>query len=216
MKRGGLVCLILAMCIFSDLLLARMLTRAEAAQRRFALVVGNAAYPGSPLRNPGNDAADMAALLRQFGFEVTVLRDADKRTMDEAIRRFTTGVPKGSVGLFYYSGHGAQIAGENYLIPVGGMYSQLSDVEGGSVKANWVLARMGDAGMDVKLIILDACRNDPFGRSGSTASGSQDRSVSTNPSRQGHDLRGIGGGLAPMKAVPGSLIAYATSPGTTA
>src|SRR5438270_60094 len=126
MKRGGLVFLILAlMCMFSDLLLARTLTRAEAAQRRFALVLGNAAYPGSPLRNPGNDATDMAARLRQFGFEVTVLRDADKRTMDEAIRRFTTGVPKGSVGLFYYSGHGAQVAGENYLIPIGGMYGQL-------------------------------------------------------------------------------------------
>jgi uncharacterized protein YraI len=169
--------------------------RTEVGQHRVALVIGNAKYRDNRLNNPVNDAEDMAALLRQLGFGVTLLRDADKRTMDEAIETFTTHVPPNSVGLFIFSGHGVEIGGVNYLLPVGGAYSQPSDVKYGAVQAQWVLDRMEDAGMRVKLLILDACRNNPFSRSWS---------------------RGTEGGLAQMDAPTGTLIAYSTSPKKTA
>jgi uncharacterized caspase-like protein len=167
---------------------------ALAPQQR-ALVIGNAAYPEQPLRNPLNDATDMAETLRRFGFVVTLLRDADKPTMERAVDAFTTGVPPGSVGLFFFSGHGAQIEGHNYLLPLGAAFREPSDVKYRAVAAEWILARMDDSGMAVKLLILDACRNNPFGRSWT---------------------RALTRGLVPIEAPQGSLIAYATSPGKTA
>jgi uncharacterized caspase-like protein len=137
----------------------------------------------------------MAALLRSLGFIVRLLLDADQRTIERAIQDFTTRVPQDSVGLFYFSGHGVQIDGLNYLIPIGGVFLEPSDVKYRAVPADWVLARMDDAGMDVKILILDACRDNPFGRSWT---------------------RALSRGLATMDTPKGSLIAYATSPGKTA
>ena len=165
------------------------------SQPRLALVIGNAAYPDSPLRNPVNDATKIRDLLEQLGFTVTLQVNADQRTMERGIETFTSRVPQGSVGLFYFSGHGVQIEGANYLIPIGGVLRQPSDLRYRAVPADWVLNRMADAGMDMKVLILDACRDNPFGRSG------------TRTLRQG---------LAVMDAPKGSLIAYATSPGQTA
>jgi uncharacterized caspase-like protein len=165
------------------------------SQPRLALVIGNTKYPDSPLRNPANDATDMAALLRQLGFTVRLLLDADQRTIERAIQDFTSHVPRGSVGLFYFSGHGVQIDGLNYLIPIGGVFHEPSDVKYRAVSADWVLARMDDAGVDVKVLILDACRDNPFGRSWT---------------------RTLSRGLATMDTPKGSLVAYATSPGRTA
>jgi putative tryptophan/tyrosine transport system substrate-binding protein len=162
---------------------------------RFALVIGNAAYSESPSRNPINDATDLAALLQRLGFTVTLRRDADRRTMERAIEDFTSGVPPGSVGLFYFSGHGAQIDGLNYLIPTGERFREVSDVKYRAVAVDWVLARMDDAKLAVKLLILDACRDNPFGRSWT---------------------RSLSRGLAQMDTVEGSVIAYATGPGKTA
>ena len=162
----------------------------EASHRR-ALVIGNAAYPDVPFRNPINDATDMATILRRVGFEVTLLRDADKSSMERAVQDFTKGVPWGSVGLFFFAGHGAQIDGLNYLIPIGAALGEPSDGKYRAVAADWVLGRMDDTGMEVKLLILDACRNNPFGRSWT---------------------RAIDRGLATMDTPKGSLIAYATSP----
>jgi Caspase domain/Sel1 repeat len=167
---------------------------AAAASRR-ALVIGNAAYPDYPLRNAVNDATDLATLLRQLGFTVTLLIDADKVTMERAIEAFTSGVPPGSVGLFFFSGHGVQIDGVNYLIPSSERFKEQSDVKYRAVLANWVLERMDNARMGVKFLILDACRDNPFGRSWT---------------------RSFSRGLAQMDTVEGSLIAYATSPGKTA
>jgi len=166
----------------------------ETLHRR-ALIIGNAAYPTAPLRNPINDATDMADTLRRFGFEVTLLRDADKPTMERAVEDFTTGVPRRSVGLFFFSGHGTQIDGHNYLIPIGAALGEPSDVKYRAVAADWILARMDDTGMEVKLLILDACRNNPSGRSWT---------------------RALNRGLVTMDAPKGSLIAYSTSPGKTA
>jgi uncharacterized caspase-like protein len=158
-------------------------------------VIGNAAYPASPLRNALHDATDMAGLLRRLGFTVTLLHDADQRTLEEAIQTFTSATPRASVGLFYFSGHGVQLEGQNYLIPVGGVFREPADVKYRAVAAPWVLERMENAGMEAKLLILDACRNNPFGRAWT---------------------RSLTRGLAPMETVTGALIAYGTSPGKVA
>jgi uncharacterized caspase-like protein len=94
-------------------LLLMTLNTALAQQRRTALVIGNAAYETGPLRNPVNDATDMAALLQRLGFDVSLLRDAKLRAMEEAIEAFSQKLRKGGVGLFYFAGHGVQVAGEN-------------------------------------------------------------------------------------------------------
>lgn len=165
------------------------------SQPRLALVIGNSRYPDKPLRNPVNDARAVAALLEQFDFTVTLQLNADRRTMERAINDFTSRVPQGSVGLIYFSGHGVQVDGANYLIPAGGVFHEPSDLKYHAVSADWVLGRMDDAEMDMKILILDACRDNPFGRSGT---------------------RSLRNGLAVMEAPKGSLIAYATSPGKTA
>jgi hypothetical protein len=170
-------------------------TTPRPSQPRLALVIGNTKYPNSPLRNPANDARAIADLLRQLDFTVSLWLDADQRTMERAVEDFTNRVPPGSMGLFYFSGHGVQIEGSNYLIPIGGVFHEPSDLRYRAVPADWVLARMDDAGMDMKVLILDACRDNPFGQKGT---------------------RTLRRGLAIMEAPKGSLIAYATSPGKTA
>jgi uncharacterized caspase-like protein len=160
-----------------------------------ALVIGNAAYPTSPLTNPVNDATDMAALLRRLGFDATLHKNADRPTMEKAVDLFTRGVPRGSAGLFFFAGHGVQIDGVNYLLPIGAQLDAASDVKYHAVAADWVLARMDESGMDVKLLLLDACRNNPLGRS---------------------FQRTLSRGLGVMETPQGALIAYATSPGKTA
>ena len=164
-------------------------------QHRRALVIGNAAYPTKPLTNTVNDASDLATLLRRLGFDVTLHRDADKPTMEQAIDLFTQEAPRGSAGLFFFAGHGVQIDGVNYLGPIGAQFSTASDVKYRAVAADWVLARMDESGMEVKLLLLDACRDNPLGRSWT---------------------RGLSQGLAVMETPKGALMAYATSPGKTA
>jgi uncharacterized caspase-like protein len=162
--------------------------------RRTALVIGNAGYRSDPLRNAVNDAADIATALRQLGFEVMELRDAGHQQMEEGVERFTRQLGRGGMGLFYFSGHGVQVNGLNYLIPVDARINTESDIKYQSVQVDWVLDRMRDAGNELNVIILDACRNNPYSRS----------------------LRSPKQGLAQTEAPSGSLIAYATSPGTTA
>jgi tetratricopeptide (TPR) repeat protein len=164
------------------------------SERRTALVIGNAAYRADPLRNAVNDATDMARGLRQLGFEVMELHDADHPRMEEGVEQFTRQLGRGGVGLFYYSGHGVQVSGLNYLVPVDARINRESDIKYQSVQVDWVLDRMRDAGNELNVIVLDACRNNPYARSG----------------------RNVQPGLAMMQAVSGSLIGYATSPGTTA
>src|SRR5882724_3851455 len=163
---------------------------------RTALVIGNAAYGTEvgPLRNPGNDATDIAAALRQLGFEVTLVLDANRQRLEEAVEAFSRQLRRGGVGLFYFSGHGAQVEGTNYLIPVGARLAQTADVKFQAVAAEWVLASMEDAGNGLNIVILDACRNAPFAR----------------------QWRSAQRGLAPMQAAHGALIAYATAPDSVA
>jgi len=166
-----------------------------AQENRLALVVGNAAYKSSPLRNPVNDAFDIARTLRTLGFEVIHEENATQRTMENAISRFGRQLRKqGGVGLFYFAGHGIQVNGRNYLIPIDAKIETESDVRFEAVDAGRVLGKMEDAGNDLNIVILDACRDNPFARSFRTSSK----------------------GLARMDAPKGSLIAYATAPGSVA
>ena len=166
----------------------------QACAKRVALVIGNGSYEVAPLRNPVNDANDMAALLGNLGFEVILRTDADRRAMIEAIDIFGRKLPQSKIGLLYFAGHGMQIRGRNYLIPVRAQVSSETDVELESVDVYRVLGRMESAGNPANVIILDACRDNPFERS----------------------FRTSAQGLAKVDAPAGSLIAFATSPGGVA
>ncbi|GEM_PF-1047762 len=166
------------------------------AERRTALVVGNGAYESTPLKNPTNDARAMAATLRALGFDVIHLENASQAVMEDAVNTLGRQLAKGGVGLFYFAGHGVQSAGRNYLIPVNSGISSEADLATRAVDASLVLERMEKANNDLNIVILDACRNNPFAKKFRSA--------------------GASGGLAAMQAPKGSLIAFATSPGSVA
>lgn len=166
------------------------------ANERYALVIGNAAYPTSPLINPVNDATDMAAKLAELGFHVTKLLDANRQGMEEAIDAFARNLTvKDTVGVFFYAGHGLEVNGDNYLVPVDANLLGEEDVKYKTVNAGMLLDRMNQAGNGLNLVILDACRNNPFKR-GWRAFRRQ--------------------GLAQMQPAAGTLILYAAEPGKEA
>lgn len=168
--------------------------RVQQGERRVALVIGNSAYKDSPLLNPVNDARAMAQALRGFGFEVVYGEDLSRNDMERNIRLFGSKIRDGAVGLFYYAGHGIQINGANYLIPVGANIIIEEEVKYESVDVGLVLAQMENARNTLNIVILDACRNNPFARS----------------------FRSTQKGLASIDAPSGTLIAYATAPGSVA
>ena len=159
-----------------------------------ALVIGNGSYAAGPLKNPVNDALDIAHALRDVGFEVIDKENIDQNDMKRAIREFGTKSRNSDVALFYYAGHAIQVNGANYLVPIGATIEKEEEVEYESVDVGFVLAQMTSAGSRINIVILDACRNDPFARS----------------------FRSATRGLALMNAPSGTLIAYATSPGSVA
>ena len=165
-----------------------------ASEARVALVIGNAKYRDSPLLNPVNDARSLAAALRAAGFEVVELHEQGSAGMRRAIREFGEKLRGKDAGLFYFAGHGVQVRGRNYLVPVDADIKYEDEIEDQSVEIGLVLGKMESAKARVNLVILDACRNNPFARS----------------SRSGQN------GLAPMEAPIGTLIAFATSPGQVA
>jgi formylglycine-generating enzyme required for sulfatase activity len=170
---------------------------AAAAETRIALVIGNSSYASGPLPNPANDAQMMADTLTSLVFEVIARRNADQTTMKRAIQEFGTRLEKGgpsAVGLFYYAGHGVQLNGRNYLIPTTAQIDREGDVEIEAVSADWVIEQMRYARNRLNIVILDACRNNPFTRS----------------------MRSVDHGLATMDAPAGILIAYSTAPGAVA
>ena len=175
-------------------LLAALAAEAQApVDLRVALVIGNSAYPGAPLLNPGNDAKAMAATLKEMGFQVIEARDATRAQMTEAIAR-TRDVLKGrsGVGMFYYAGHGLQLDWRNYMVPVDARLSGAADLPGQTVDVTQVIEAFKAAGNRMNIVVLDACRDNPFA---GTA---------------------VHKGLAQMDAPPGTLLAYATAPGNVA
>ena len=168
-------------------------------ERRIALVLGNGNYADSPLQNPQNDAKDMARILHEFEFEVIFGEDLSQNDMKRNIQAFGDRLRNGGVGLFYFAGHGVQVNGTNYLIPIGAAITNIDDVESQSVNVDFVLEQMKKANNRLNIVILDACRNDPFAK---------------NLHSENRTLKGRG--LALMTAPSGTLIAYATAPGTVA
>jgi carboxyl-terminal processing protease len=169
------------------------------ADKRIALVIGNSTYQNvTPLENPRNDAALMATTLQSLGFALIgdgAQLDLDKAHLDTAIQKFGAALLGAEVGMFYYAGHGVQVRGSNYLVPVGANPTREADVDFQMVDVNLVLRQMEGAGTKLNLVVLDACRNNPFG---------------------GRGLRAADGGLAQMRAPEGTLISFATQPGNVA
>lgn len=169
----------------------------EYLNKKLALVIGNSAYQhGGYLKNPINDARSMSKILRDLGFEVILIENASLIELKKAIDTFGKKLSDFGVGLFYYAGHGIQYRGANYLIPVDANLTSEQQVDYDCIQVDRVLAYMDISGSKVNIIILDACRNNPFERSWK-------RSID-------------GMGLAFMNAPSGTFIAYATSPGKTA
>ena len=167
--------------------------------KRVALVIGNSAYRNAPLKNPVNDAKLMIETLQGLGFEVIAVLDADWRSMLKAIRDFGDKLNEygqDTVGLFYFAGHGIQSGGINYLIPVGANIQNESDLEIEAVASQVLLGKMEYARNATNIIILDACRNNPYSRSF--------RNSASGLARQG------------KSAPEGSLVAFSTAPGKVA
>jgi formylglycine-generating enzyme required for sulfatase activity len=164
------------------------------AIQRTALVIGNSNYEQGQLRNPANDARAMGNTLKDLGFEVALKFNLNLRQMDEAVRAFGQKIKDGGIGLFYFAGHGVQVEGVNYLAPVGLRVQKEQDIKFEMLDIGKVTAEMEAAKNGLNILILDACRNNPFTRA----------FRSPNP------------GLAPINAPSGTYIAFATAPGTTA
>ncbi len=170
---------------------------AQSYQKRLALVIGNSNYQnGGSLPNPVNDATAIATALQSVGFEVMKYQNVTQKEMKMAINTFGKKLTGYEVGVFYYAGHGIQNKGMNYMIPIEADLQTEEQIEFDCVAADRVLAYMDAAQVKVNVIIMDACRNNPFERS-------WHRSANGN-------------GLAMMDAPTGSLIAYATAPGRVA
>jgi len=134
-----------------------------ATQQRTALVIGNSAYISGHLKNPVNDATDMATALKKTGFSVTLKKNANLREMLEAIEDFGNTLKRGGTGLFYYAGHGVQVGSANYLLPIGTRVNKEGDVRYEAVDVGRILTEMEAANNGLNIVILDACRDNPFG-----------------------------------------------------
>jgi TPR repeat protein len=189
-----------ARSLFVVVILAGLLLAGTAdGKDRIALVVGNSAYRNvAPLDNPKNDAALVARTLQELGFTLIgggAQINLDKAALDRAVQSFSQRMQGADVALFYYAGHGVQIRGSNYLVPVDANPTREADVDFQMMDVNLVLRQMEGSSTRLNLVILDACRNNPFGSRG---------------------LRGTEPGLAQMRAPEGTLISYATQPGNVA
>jgi hypothetical protein len=182
-----------ALALVLVLLAVAALAQAPKPQR-LALVIGNGAYRDAPLPNPVNDAADMASALEASGFTVIRRDNATLREMHLALREFGDRLGRQSTGLVYFAGHGLQVRGRNYLLPVDADIAREDEVAFASLDLGAVMEKLDSAKNPVNIVILDACRNNPFG----------DR------------LQASARGLAPVDAPPGTFIAFATAPGSTA
>ncbi len=169
---------------------------ANSAATRVALVIGNGAYLANALKNPPNDAEDVAAALKESGFEVSLVKDASLEAMDKAVNDFAAKLKGADTGLFYYAGHGVAIDGMNWLIPVSPRIDDAASVKSKAVSVDTVVGKMEATGVRTVLVFLDSCRDNPF--PGASRSGTRGLAVVASPKTQN------------------SLIAYATSPGDVA
>jgi hypothetical protein len=185
---------LLSVLVFA-LLPLRAQTETGIQSSRVALVIGNAAYLSGPLKNTVNDARAMARMLENCGFEVLLRENVpNQNEMKKVVREFGVKLRTGGTALFYYAGHGMQVKGFNYLIPTQAVMNIEQEIEYEALDVGFILAYMESARSNVNIVILDACRNNPFARS----------------------FRDTKQGLSSMVAPTGTMIAYSTSPGSIA
>jgi formylglycine-generating enzyme required for sulfatase activity len=183
-------------------LLCVLLSSAALAQKRVALVIGNSAYQHTPtLANPRNDATDMVAALKKLGFQVVEGFDLDKPAFDRKVRDFADALSGARVGVFFYAGHGLQVAGANYLVPIDARLSTASALDWEMVRLDLVQRTM-ERETETNVIFLDACRDNPLARNLARAMGTRSTEV--------------GRGLAATEAGVGTLISFSTQPGNVA
>jgi uncharacterized caspase-like protein len=192
--RPACLALLLALMLALPLALPAAFAADSAAEPRHALVIGNAEYANGPLVNPANDAQAVAKALSRAGFSVDLKVNASQKQMQDAITAFGDQLKRGGAGLFYFAGHGVQIKGRNFMMPVGAEIQREDEVPYKAIDVQQVLDKMETAKNRINLVVLDACRDNPFARS----------------SRSG------AGGLSQVDAPIGSLIAFATAPGSVA
>src|SRR5690625_2673470 len=207
---GGAMRLMLAILLFLGLLATSVAAASGAAsgviaaERRVAIVIGTGGYASvSALDNPSADAEAMAAALRRLGFEVELGVDLDLEGMRRTVQSFARRLEGAEVALFYYAGHGLQVHGRNYLLPVDAVLETEADLDFAAFPAHLVLAQM-ERWPSVKIVILDACRDNPFATRLGRAMG------------QTRAARALSRGLAPIETAGGTLLAYATDPGDVA
>lgn len=172
---------------------------ADASVERIALVIGNASYMQAPLRNPPNDARAVAQRLRELGFEVVHRENASLEGMLDAMRDFAVKSVGSEVRVFFYAGHASQLKGRNYLIPVDAHFASEDELPRKAASASELVERLGQMRSGVNIVILDACRNQPF------PVGTRTRGIGSG--------RSLAAGLAQVSAPKGTLVAYSTAPG---
>jgi uncharacterized caspase-like protein len=173
-----------------------------AAPRRVALVIGNAAYRYTRgLPNPRNDASDMGAALKKLGFLVIEAFDLDKAAFDKTIRAFSAALEGAEAGVLFYAGHGLQVSGLNYLVPVDAQLASVAALEFEMVRLD-VVQRMMEGDARTSILFVDACRDNPLSRTLA-------RAMSTRSAE-------IGRGLAPVEGGVGTLVSFSTQPGNVA
>jgi len=196
MRPDFFACLLVAVALILPLPShAQETSPSRGSEHRVALVIGNSAYVQSPLKNPVNDARAMRDKLKKMDFDVVIRENLKARDIGGALREFRSKLRPGSIALFFYAGHGLQIRGENYLPAVDAEIASEEDVPHQSLNVNTVLNTMEDSKAGVNLVLLDACRNNPFTRGFRSSAGA---------------------GLARIQAPSGTLIHYATRPGSVA
>ena len=198
------------------LLLISLVSYAD-SDDRFALVIGNSAYQhASVLKNPLNDSKDIAVALEDLYFETTLLQDATNQQIEIEINKFLLKLEKEKgVGLFYYAGHGVQLNGENYLVPVETHAGSDKEIQAQSFNISKLLNGMRKSKNATNIIILDACRDNPF----KTGAVDGSRSVGDANGTRGlkrKDVPKLDTGLSKLDAPPNTLIAFATAPGRVA
>ena len=181
-----------------------LLVQPAVAQKRVALVVGNSAYVhATALANPVNDANDMTSALESAGFEVIAGLDLDKRAFDARVREFSRALVDAETGLLFYAGHGLQVSGRNYLVPVDAQLGSERDLDFEAVSLDFVLKQMElQREGKTNIVFLDACRDNPLSRNLARSMGTRSAS--------------IGSGLAQVQTGVGTFIAYSTQPGNVA
>ena len=182
-------------------------TAVAAEEARLALVIGNGAYKEGALKNPVNDSRAVAAALRSLGFEVIERENTTLRDLVTALQDFSIRARNAQVRMLYYAGHGMQVKGRNYLIPVDASLATEEEVPRKSADVNDLLDRLAELRSGMNLVVLDACRNNPFNNLPTlTADGRRIRNRALGDS----------GGLAAVEAPHGTLVAFSTAPGTVA